>query len=197
MTTNIYVLKLQGGRYYVGKAADVIGRYQEHVKGNGSAWTNKYPPLSLVESRDNVSPFMEDMVVKEYMAKYGIDKVRGGSYVTDKLSDFHIDALNMEIWAAKDCCTRCGRRGHFIRDCVARADVSGNSLYIYACEKCDREFDDEKACKTHEISCRGISIKCYNCRKHGHPTKSCREKRVSYDSDSDWESDWESESESD
>ena len=86
-----------------------------------------------------------------------------------------------------DCCTRCGHKGHLVKDCVARVDV-------YACKKCDREFTDENACKTHEKSCRGISIKCYNCRKKGHATVSCRAKRVSYDSDSDWESDWDSES---
>jgi predicted GIY-YIG superfamily endonuclease len=64
MTTNIYVLKLQGGNYYVGKSDDVIGRFQQHLDGKGSAWTKKHRPLQLVESRDNVSPLMEDMVTK-------------------------------------------------------------------------------------------------------------------------------------
>ena len=43
--TNIYVLKLQGGRYYVGKSQDVIGRYKQHMDGKGSAWTKKYKPI--------------------------------------------------------------------------------------------------------------------------------------------------------
>jgi len=33
--TNIYVLKLQGGKYYVGKSLDVIGIYQQHINGQG------------------------------------------------------------------------------------------------------------------------------------------------------------------
>lgn len=66
------------------------------------------------------------------MAKYGIDKVRG-SYVQIELSPFHIDALNMEIRGAKDLCTQCGRSGHFIRNCYAKTDVSGNKI----------EFDDD------------------------------------------------------
>ena len=79
MTTNIYVLKLEGNRYYVGKAQDPMRRYQEHMNGEGSAWTRRYPAVSLEETRTGVSPFEEDKVTKEYMAKYGIDKVRGGS----------------------------------------------------------------------------------------------------------------------
>jgi predicted GIY-YIG superfamily endonuclease len=200
MTTNIYVLKLQGGNYYVGKSSDVIGRYQEHMNGNGSAWTKKYRPLSLLESRDNVSSFMEDMVVKEYMAKYGIEKVRGGSYVTEKLSDFHLDALKMEIWTANDCCTNCGRKGHFVKDCHAKTDVSGNSLYVYSCERCDKVFPDEKVCEAHERGCRPVKysaksgITCYSCGKTGHYATTCYAARSKYESGSDWasESDWES-----
>ena len=127
-TTNIYVLKLQGNKYYVGKSNDVIGRYQQHMNGQGSAWTKKHKPMFLVESRDGVSPFEEDKVVKEYMAKYGIENVRGGAYVTEKLDEIQESNLQKELWAASDCCTQCGRKGHFVKNCYAKNDVNGNSL---------------------------------------------------------------------
>ena len=41
--TNIYILKLEGGNYYVGKTDNPTKRYQEHVEGKGSAWTKKWP----------------------------------------------------------------------------------------------------------------------------------------------------------
>ena len=202
MTTNVYVLKLQGGNYYVGKSNDVIGRYQEHLQGNGSAWTRKYTPLSLVESRDNVSPFEEDKVTKEYMAKYGIDKVRGGSYVSEILGDEQREAVQKEIWAATDCCTQCGRKGHFVKDCNAKTDVNGTSLYVYACEKCDKEYPDESSCSAHERYCRTRSTAsnkssviptCYSCGNKGHYASTCYAKnRSSYYSESESESDWES-----
>jgi predicted GIY-YIG superfamily endonuclease len=126
--TNVYVLRLVGGRYYVGKSDNVMQRYQQHLNGGGAAWTRKHKPLALDKTFENVSPFEEDKVTKEYMSKYGIDKVRGGSYVEVELSDFHMDALKMEIWGAKDLCTSCGRSGHFVADCRAKTDVSGNRI---------------------------------------------------------------------
>jgi predicted GIY-YIG superfamily endonuclease len=190
--TNIYVLKLQGNKYYVGKSQDVIGRYQQHMNGQGSAWTKKYKPMSLVESRDGVSPLMEDMVTKEYMAKYGIDKVRGGSYVGVELDEVQEYSLQKEIWGAKDCCTNCGRNSHFVKDCYATTDVKGNSLKSeseseseesedeYECEYCERTFNTEYGCSVHERSCKEKSRKstrgggsCYTCGRQGHFSPDC------------------------
>jgi branched-chain amino acid aminotransferase len=93
MTTNIYILRLEGGKWYVGKTNNVIQRLQEHLNGTGSTWTKKYKPISLEKTLENVSPFEEDKVTKEYMAKYGIDRVRGGTYVTETLEQAQIDVV--------------------------------------------------------------------------------------------------------
>jgi len=164
--TNIYILSLEGGRYYIGKSNNVINRYQQHLNGSGSAWTRKYKPVSLEKIIENVSPFEEDKVTKEYMSKYGIDKVRGGSYVEIELSKFHIDAIKMEIWSAKDLCTQCGRSGHFVKDCYAKTHHSGYTLDCesedesedesYECEYCKREFSNEDICVDHVRECKRV-----------------------------------------
>jgi predicted GIY-YIG superfamily endonuclease len=38
ITTNIYILKLQGGKYYVGKTNNIERRKQEHINGTASTW---------------------------------------------------------------------------------------------------------------------------------------------------------------
>lgn len=192
--TNIYVLKLQGGKYYVGKSSDVIGRYQQHMNGQGSSWTKKYKPMSLVESREGVSALMEDMVTKEYMAKYGIENVRGGAYVTEELDEVQEYNLQKELWAASDCCTECGRKGHWAKTCNAKTDVNGNSLEEYdseedeedewGCEYCDRTFTTAFGCGVHEKSCKQKNSRqtvqkskssgaCYRCGHTGHYSPDC------------------------
>jgi predicted GIY-YIG superfamily endonuclease len=200
MTTNIYVLRLEGGRYYVGKSEDVMARYSQHLKGSGSAWTRKHKPVALEKTFENVSPFQEDSITKEYMSKYGIHKVRGGSYVEVELDDFQKETLNREIRGAKDLCTQCGRKGHWVKDCHATTDVSGNRIEYeeeedeWECNFCDRTFTTEYGCAVHEKSCKRGSVKhgsCYRCGRQGHYSPDCfaRTHTKGYTLDSDCESD--------
>jgi predicted GIY-YIG superfamily endonuclease len=129
-TTNIYILKLEKGKYYIGKTHNVDKRFQQHLNGDGSFWTTKYKPLSVEDVIHNVSSFDEDKYVKQYMAKYGIDNVRGGSYVIEEIDITTKNTLQKEIWAALDCCTKCGRKNHFIKDCYASKDINGNDIKI-------------------------------------------------------------------
>jgi len=188
-TTNIYILRLQGGRYYIGKSDNVSKRYEQHLNGTGSSWTKKYKPISVDKIIPNASQFDEDKYTKMYMSKYGMDKVRGGSYVNVELDDFQKQSINTEIWGAKDLCTQCGRAGHFVKDCYATKDVSGNAIYeeeesseeeyevVYGCEYCDRTFTTEYGCRVHQKSCKSVDTKkegaCYRCGRGGHYSPEC------------------------
>lgn len=165
-------------------------RYQQHLNGQGSAWTKKYRPIKLEKTIENASPFDEDKFTLEYMSKYGVDKVRGGSYVEVNLSDFHTESINMHIRAATDCCKQCGRKGHFVKDCYAKSDVSGKAIEYeseeleYECEYCDRTFTTEFGCRVHEKACKSkkperkqLTTKtkgaCYRCGRSGHYSPDC------------------------
>lgn len=125
---HIYILLLSTGKYYIGKTKNVDKRWEEHITGNGSGWTKKYKPLSLIKSVVSTSHFDEDRYVKEYMEKYGIENVRGGTYSNMVLDANCIAVLEKEIRHSNNLCVRCGRGTHFVKDCYATTDSDGKAI---------------------------------------------------------------------
>ena len=93
---NIYIIKLQKDKYYIGKSNEPVLRYYTHCKGKGSSWTKKYKPISL-KVIYNIEDEYLDLYVKFYMFKYGINNVRGGSYIEDKLSNEIVLSLESKM----------------------------------------------------------------------------------------------------
>jgi hypothetical protein len=119
----IYVLRLQRGKYYVGKTGrSVEERYDEHRRGHGSAWTRLYAPVDFQEILESTSPFDEDRTVKEYMSEFGVNNVRGGSYSEIELNGETRRLLEREIRHAFGLCLNCGDRSHYRRNCPSLRD---------------------------------------------------------------------------
>ena len=116
-TNIIYVLELEESKYYIGKTTNLTLRFSQHKEGKGALYTKIYKPHRIVETFECKTAFCEDKYVKIYMLRYGINNVRGGSYVLEKLSIETISFLEREMNHAAKVCLRCGSKDHYIKDC--------------------------------------------------------------------------------
>ena len=137
--TSVYVLKLTHGKYYVGSTDRPLGqRILEHFSNCGSEFTRKYRPISVIRTILDCNQFEEDRTVKEYMSQYGIENVRGGSYVRMSLTQSQLDCLHLELRSASNLCFKCGASGHFVRECPSRHTNASRTRSMPKCERCGR-----------------------------------------------------------
>ena len=191
--STVYVLRLRSGKYYVGKTDNLDRRIEQHMSGRGAAWTQKYKPVAVEKTYKNAGQFDEDKVTKEYMAKYGIENVRGGTYVSVELDESQEDAVQKEIRGATDCCTRCGRKGHFVKDCYARTVKDEEVHRVYSTSQVTSQRRSKKeelfhaqmeahqrakrvSDGTSQVTSQRRSKKegtCYRCGRAGHYSPDC------------------------
>ena len=117
----LYILELEEDKKYIGRVdeeKDVDRRYKEHCNGTGALWTVKYKPRKIERIIPNSNIFDEDARVIEYMNKYKIENIRGGTYSQIDLNNDQIEEINNKIRGATDKCMKCGSSDHFIRNCV-------------------------------------------------------------------------------
>ena len=70
-------------------------------------------------------------------------------------------------------CNRCQRKGHIENDCYATTDINNNLIEdMYVCDYCNKEFDDEKKCVSHEKICKKNN-ECSRCHRTSHDVNDC------------------------
>ena len=183
----IYSIKLEKGKYYIGKTTNPAFRLQSHFDSNGSKWTQIYKPLKVIEVRPNCNHYDEDKITIEYMDRYGINNVRGGSFVTMKLEKSIIETLKKMSNGRNDKCFICGKKGHFAKNCYKNkyweTDIY-EEYEVWSCSYCGKEFDSYKGVSFHEnVHCKKKKfsyyqtdkkpVQCYRCGRNGHYSSEC------------------------
>lgn len=170
----VYHIRCVGGNHYVGKTENLDRRYAEHASGRGSTWTRKNPPLPLPDGLQVLSWHDSDMDASaaeqtetvRLMSEYGIGSVRGGKYVQIKLDDATFKSAVADVGQRTGACTRCGRKGHFVKDCretqyAGGGDIDGSSTSdsedTLRCTRCGRDHPTRDCYARSDIYDRQLS----------------------------------------
>jgi hypothetical protein len=193
--TEVYALSCEGGKYYIGKTktGGVDKRFAQHLSGKGSAWTRQYPPVEMVYYKKCVSDWDEDLLVKQFMRLYGVDNVRGGSYVQLELKDSERALLQKELDTAENRCFVCSGTDHFAGACPRRSRLTATTTTTSVdskrasasdvgnkpkCQRCQIVGHTEDTCYVEvdvdDLPMRPTQSVCRRCRKYGHHASTCR-----------------------
>jgi predicted GIY-YIG superfamily endonuclease len=125
----IYILELAQGRVYVGHSSDMRRRLQQHMSGQGAAFTKAFPPTGVLLPRlgkvtGSAEAAGRDETLR-YMFLRGIPLVRGWKYTRVYMADDEQRDAEENIRELFDLCRRCGHPGHFVTQCKANFDRNG------------------------------------------------------------------------
>jgi len=161
----VYVLKLEKGKYYVGESMNKKKRIKFHKNGNGSAWTRKYKVIEEIEpiSKPQIK-FWELLETIELMYYYGVDNVRGSLFSTPLNLTGNEKTMAAQLYCELNgLCRKCGESGHFISRCNNNKTATwvrnfgGNLIFL----------NDKKRL------CEECGINLYNSPKHQRYCKNC------------------------
>jgi hypothetical protein len=194
----IYILQLEQGKYYVGKTMNPSFRLDSHFNSNGSSWTKLYKPIKMVELIPDCDDYDEDKYTRMFMDKYGVENVRGGSFVSIELEQSTINHLTQMKNGTNDNCFNCGKSGHFAKYCKNKKEVTKEVTKEVAKEKdkpctCPTSYFSRhrrsqclllntltpinpinlESNKNNETKEESNTVVCFRCGREGHYANAC------------------------
>lgn len=127
---HIYILKLEENKYYIGKSLKLKKRLRKHRRGFACHWTRINKFKEVITTYETEDLLEEDIQTFRYMAKYGIDNVRGGSFCRTKITEGEKIFLKRIIFSTKNKCFCCGEKGHLSNTCEKAVEYEINRKNI-------------------------------------------------------------------
>jgi hypothetical protein len=118
----VYVVALRDDCWYLGRTSRLERRMAElAANATRNAWLVAHPVLPTIRQPFEYWPCtdatMEDAKTVEWMHRYGIDRVRGGSFVKRDLDEAQRRVLLTMMASAGNMCFRCGSKSHYAAAC--------------------------------------------------------------------------------
>ena len=154
-TEGVYVLELEGDKYYVGYSTNIRRRVKQHFEGAGAGWTEAHKPIRVDKVLPGKTKIDETMVTLKYMKRRGWKNVRGGPYV-----QVHME--HPPRTGDGTTCFHC-RGNHFVRDCPE----------LNACARCGNNHPTDNCCAGYHINGWPLEPMCVRCGRQGHWVEGC------------------------
>lgn len=119
----VYALKCDDGCYFIGQSnKEYIADVRQHFKRQVPGWTQLHTPIQIDFLRFFCDERDVDMFTRAYMYRYGIDKVRGGSYTNTTLTLQQLREIELSQYEGFVVCHRCQINGHNYTKCPFATD---------------------------------------------------------------------------
>lgn len=183
MTSFVYILELEGGRFYVGITGDIMKRIGEHMRSRGAEWTKRYPFVRLHHAETFANKTKEQMEEIEdnftlvVMAKRGIANTRGGKWINIRLLSTEIAEIMQKIKPLPNVCIGCGRPEHgkcTVLESKVDSKSSGEDVQSPVFGKELAKVKKEKASSLPAEACVKRAFNCSRCGYPGHRCNTCR-----------------------
>ena len=86
-------------------------KFENYINNNPPSWIQRYSPIGFIEIIPDADEYDVDKYTIQYMQKYGIDNVRGGTFNSPVLPRHNIKTI-------EDIILKCGSNIHDELDCL-------------------------------------------------------------------------------